>query len=149
MIHGKTNAVHVPTEIINQSCEHLRFTFTKKNFTIAFTIIFHFFITYLEEKLGKALSRIPPSPPSYPKKENSSCDIISLVVIVIKEFIDCKLSNWNKSHFGALLPVPSCSIDHGAWEREEQVGWKQTVYMFMFQDIVTNCGHNKVFKAVN
>ena len=61
--------------------------------------------------MRKALSRIPPSPPSYPKKENSSCDIISLVVIVMKEFIDCKLSNWNKSQFGALLPVPSCSID--------------------------------------
>ena len=43
-----TYAVHAPTEIINQLCEHLRFTFTKRNFTIFFTIFFYFFVTYLE-----------------------------------------------------------------------------------------------------
>ena len=89
-------AVHAPTEIINQSCEHLRFTFTKKNFTI---IILYYILSFSY--------RLPPPPK---KRKFFVWHHLSLVV-VIKEVIDCKLSNWNKSQFGALLPVPSCSID--------------------------------------
>ena len=38
-----TYAIHACTEIINQSCEHLRCTFIKKNFAIFFAIFFRLF----------------------------------------------------------------------------------------------------------
>ena len=106
-------AVHAPREIINQSCDYLRFTFTKKNFTI---IILYYILSFFYNLLGVEIAfwaeyTLPAFlPPHPPKRKFFVWHHLSLVV-VIKEVIDCKLSNWNKSQFGALLPVPSCSID--------------------------------------
>ena len=58
-----------------------------------------------------------------------------------------KVSVWSTA---SRLSVPLIKqIASVAWEREDQAGWIETnLYVFMFRDIVTNCGHNKVrFKS--
>ena len=93
----------------NQSCELLRFAFTKKNFTIFFTIFFHFFYNLLGVEIAFWVEYPPPRLP--PPKKKILRVTSSLFRSSHKRGHDCKLSNWNKSQFGALLPVPSCSID--------------------------------------
>ena len=117
-------AVHAPTEIINQSCENLRFTFTKKNSTIFFTIFFHFFNNLLGVEI--ALWAEYPLPAFLPPKRKFFVWHHLSLVVVTKEVIDCKFSNWNKSQLAALLPVPSCTFHrlHGR-EKSKSVGNKQ------------------------
>ena len=74
-------AIHAPTKIINQSYEHLRFTFTKKNFTILFIIFFHFFYNLLGVEIA-LWAEYPPPRLHPPKKKNLS------LVVVIKEVIE-------------------------------------------------------------